>query len=71
DSRYGFKLSVDTEADFRMVERIFQELSEKENFGIEDVTDLLIQKPEILEINKESKINSGFAKSLKEDRKVK
>lgn len=71
DPDYMFKLSVDTEADLLMVERIFDELKDKKEFSIKDVTQLLKSKPEILEINKESKINSGFAKSIKEDRIVK
>lgn len=71
DPEYTFKLSVDTPADLRAVERIFEELADQDDFGIHEVTQLLKQKPEILQLNKESKINSGFEKSLKEDRKVK
>ena len=71
DKRYNFKLSVDTAADFAMAERIFSELEELSDFGISEVTDLLLAKPEILKINEESTINSGFKKSLNEDRIVK
>ncbi len=71
DPEYTFKLSVDTPADLEAVERIFEELEGSGDFGIHEVTQLLKQKPEILDLNKESKINSGFEKSLKEDRKVK
>jgi spore coat polysaccharide biosynthesis protein SpsF len=71
DPEYMFKLSVDTPSDLRAVERIFEELKDQEDFGIHEVTLLLKAKPEILEINKESKINSGYDKSLKEDRNVK
>lgn len=70
EPRYNFKLSVDTPADFAMAERIFEELKDTPEFSIKEVTELLLSKPEILEINKESKINSGFEKSLKEDRKI-
>lgn len=71
DPDYMFKLSVDTKADLKMAERIFEELKDQKDFSIKDVTKLLREKPEILEINKESEINSGFAKSIKEDRIVK
>lgn len=71
DPNYMFKLSVDTPADLNTVARIFEELKEHEDFSIQEVTALLKRKPEILELNKESKINSGFKKSLDEDRIVK
>jgi len=67
---YHFKLSVDTENDLRAVRQIFTELSATPDFGIEEVVDLLRKKPEILDLNKESKINEGFAKSLREDKKT-
>lgn len=71
DPNYLFKLSVDTPADMNTVARIFDELKDQPDFGIHEVTTLLKAKPEILELNKESKINSGFKKSLDEDRIVK
>lgn len=71
DERYTFKLSVDTPADLAMVERIFSELEGQNDFGIREVTDLLLAHPDILKINEESTINSGFKKSLNEDRIVK
>jgi spore coat polysaccharide biosynthesis protein SpsF len=71
DPNYMFKLSVDTPADMNTVARIFEELKDQPDFGIHEVTALLKAKPEILELNKESKINSGFKKSLDEDRIVK
>lgn len=67
---YHFKLSVDTAEDLAAVQTIFTILGEKEDFGIHEVVQLLQEQPEILEINKESKINSGFEKSLKEDKKI-
>jgi len=70
-SKYLFKLSVDTAQDLELAEKIFQELSHIPDFSIEEVTDLLLKKPELLKINQESTINSGYYKSLREDRKVK
>jgi len=71
DPEYMFKLSVDTEADLQTVARIFEALKDQPNFQITDVTRLLKAHPEIVEINKDSTINSGYIKSLKEDREVK
>lgn len=68
---YNFKLSVDTENDLRLAEQIFIELKNTPDFSIDDVVDLLGRKPELLEINSESEINSGYKKSIREDRMVK
>ena len=71
DSRYNFKLSVDTANDLALVEKIFEELSNIPDFSIAEVTELLLEKPELLKINQDSTINAGYYKSLKEDRNVK
>lgn len=68
---YNFKLSVDTADDLKAVQQIFLELRDvSPDFGIEEVVDLLTRKPEILLLNKDSKINEGFQKSLNEDKKI-
>lgn len=67
---YHYKLSVDTQNDLRVAETIFAELSAQPDFSIEEVHALLQRKPEILDINKESIINSGYKKSLQEDRSI-
>lgn len=67
---YTFKLSVDTENDLRMAQRIFEELSSVPDFSIDDVVELLKKKPEILLINQESEINSGYKKSIATDKEV-
>ncbi len=69
-SGYTFKLSVDTPADLELVRTIYRELGPG-LFGITEVVDLLRNKPELLDINRDSSINSGYFKSLKEDRIVK
>ena len=71
NQEYTYKLSVDTQEDLDAVNKIFQELNHIPDFGINEVVDLLKRKPEILEINKTSIINSGFKKSLDEDKIVK
>ena len=67
---YNFKLSVDSIDDFKLVELIFDELSHIENFTIDDVVKLLVEKPHFLEINKNSRINSGYLESLKNDKEI-
>tara|TARA_B100002019_G_C21048674_1_gene488085 strand:- start:46 stop:765 length:720 start_codon:yes stop_codon:yes gene_type:complete len=64
---YNYKLSVDNQNDFDLVTRIFFELSHLKDFSIEEVVQILNEKSYLLEINKESKINSGYLKSLKSD----
>jgi spore coat polysaccharide biosynthesis protein SpsF len=70
NAHYMFKLSVDTDADRLMTERIFGCFPDPVKFGMQDVIDLLQSHPEIRNINKESRINEGYAKSLREDRQV-
>ena len=67
---YTFKLSVDTEQDLMLAERIFTELQDTPDFSIDEVVALLQQKPELLLINSESEINSGYKKSIANDRTV-
>ncbi len=67
---YNYKLSVDTENDFLLVNQIFKEMKNSKNFCINEVVDLLIEKPHLLDINKESRINSGYLKSLKNDKEI-
>lgn len=74
DERYTHKLSVDTAEDLAAVREIFLRLDPEKTgrvFGVREVTDLLLQYPEIRNINASSEINSGFRKTLNEDRIVK
>jgi spore coat polysaccharide biosynthesis protein SpsF (cytidylyltransferase family) len=70
NDQYTFKLSVDTESDRLMTERIFGSFPDPLSFDMKDVIYLLQSHPEIRNINKESSINEGYAKSLREDRQV-
>lgn len=67
---YNYKLSVDTVNDFNLVNKIFEELNHIQDFSIEEVVELLKEKPFLLDINKESRINSGYLISLKNDQKI-
>ncbi|MBN1431628.1 MAG: glycosyltransferase family protein [Methanomicrobiaceae archaeon] len=72
NERYHYKLSVDTPKDFEIVREIFSELyPENSGFGMSDVIDLLERKPELLNINEESRVNEGYYKSLSEDGLIK
>jgi spore coat polysaccharide biosynthesis protein SpsF (cytidylyltransferase family) len=70
NSDYVYKLSVDTELDLELIRAIFSFFEGKENFTIQEVVLLLQQKPHLLLINSSSEINSGYAKSLREDKKI-
>jgi spore coat polysaccharide biosynthesis protein SpsF (cytidylyltransferase family) len=67
---YQYKLSVDSENDFKAVEAIFNSFESLTDFGMNDILELLKSKPEILELNKESIINSGYVKSIQNDKKI-
>lgn len=67
---YQFKLSVDSDNDFKAVETIFNSFESLTDFGMNDILELLKSKPEILELNKESIINSGYIKSIQNDKKI-
>ncbi len=65
---YHYKLSVDTENDMRAVAEIYKSLyPSNHDFGIDEVMQLVSERPEILELNKDSVINAGYHKSLKDD----
>ena len=68
---YTYKMSVDSPQDFEAVAAIFEALKDHPYFGIEEVTAILQAHPEILEKNKESIANSGFQKTIANDKIVK
>lgn len=63
------RLTVDNKEDLVLVEKIFIALNKKnENFGLEDVLNVLDKNPEIAKINQNIKRNEGYEKSLKNDK---
>ncbi len=58
--------SVDTEADFKFVEKVYENFGERE-FHMRDVIELLQEQPEFLQINKGGTGYEGLAKSQQED----
>jgi len=67
---YHYKLSVDSESDFKVAETIFNSFDSIADFGMNEVIELLTKNPVILELNKESIINSGYMKSIQNDKKI-
>lgn len=67
---YQFKLSVDSENDFKAVEAIFNSFPSLADFGMDEVIEILKTKPKLLDLNKESIINSGYIKSIQNDKKI-
>lgn len=66
------RLVIDDENDFLVVTEIFSDLyKEDEIFHLKDILNFLSKTPELLELNKHTIRNEGYAKSLKEDRIVK
>jgi spore coat polysaccharide biosynthesis protein SpsF (cytidylyltransferase family) len=68
NDKYQYKLSVDSLNDFKAVEFIFNSFQSITDFGMNEVVELLRSKPEILELNKESVINSGYQQSIQNDK---
>ena len=66
------RLSVDQPVDLDVVRGIYEELYPKYGhaFGLEEILDLLRQRPEIFQPNMDVQRNEGFLKSLKAERKV-
>lgn len=68
----GMHWSVDTQADFDFVTKVFEQLYPMNpSFSKDDVLALLAQHPEYLEINKGGTGYEGLKKSLKEDEEFK
>jgi spore coat polysaccharide biosynthesis protein SpsF len=66
---YNYKLSVDTFEDYLAIDGIFKKFATAD-FSIDQVIDLLKLEPELLNANKKSIINSGYYKSLENDKEI-
>ena len=71
DPRFHFKLSVDTIEDHATVDNIFAAFSPRTDFTVHEIVDLLEKNAERILVNKKSVINSGYAKSLENDKEIK
>ena len=59
---------VDEENDLIMIKRIFQEMRPTQFFSTDDILKMLLEKPDISQINKGITTNEGYKKSLQNDR---
>lgn len=61
--------TLDTDLDFQFLHLLYEELySKNENFGMNDILELLERKPSLELINSNILRNEGYIKSLKEDK---
>lgn len=67
---FNYKLSVDTPDDFALASLIFNHFSSLTEFGLNDVVELLQQNPGLLQVNSSSVINSGYKKSIENDKEI-
>ena len=64
----NLRWTVDEEADLVMIRKIFEEMRPNILFTIKDILKLLLNKPEISEINNKIGTNEGYLESLKDDK---
>jgi spore coat polysaccharide biosynthesis protein SpsF len=63
-----FRWTLDEKEDFVFIEEVYNNLFDKNSFfTMEDIVELLNEKPELLKINSKFDRNEGLIKSLKED----
>lgn len=70
----GVQCSVDRKEDLEFVREIIKRMAEGgkgEGFTYKDVIALLKREPRLRDINRQSVVNEGYYKSLKEDRRIK
>ena len=64
-----FRWTLDEKEDFVFIEEVYNNLFDKNSFfTMDDIVELLNEKPELLEINSKFDRNEGLIKSLKEDK---
>lgn len=67
ENPHTYKLSLDNENDYQLIQKIFHHFYPNLLFEVNDIIHLLNTYPEWLEINKNSTINEGYLKSIKEE----
>lgn len=68
----GLRWTVDEKEDLEFVIEVFKNLySKKKIFLLNDILELLKEKPELMKINNQYERNEGLLKSLKEDKIIK
>lgn len=63
-----FRLSVDEPEDFMLISKIIEKFYDNWiNVRLNDIIRFLLNNPELLELNRDIKINEGYLRSLKKD----
>lgn len=62
--------TVDQIEDMKLVRKIYSRMRPKTIFSMNDVLKIINKEPELQNINRQYKRNEGYAKSLKNDRKI-
>lgn len=63
--------TLDHEEDYKLIQFVYSKLYSKNNyFGMKEILELLKKYPEVEDYNKNIIRNEGYAKSLKEDKKI-
>src|SRR4029077_8828935 len=65
-----YRWTVDEVADLEFIQAVYKAFREKEDFGMQDVLQLIDQNPELEKMNSEIVSNYGYYKSLFEDARV-
>lgn len=67
DNPHHYKLSMDNENDYKLIQIIFNHFYPDILFEVNDVIQLIQNQPHLLDINKTSIINEGFQKSIRDE----
>jgi len=66
----NIRLTVDQKEDLELIRQIYSMMNSKPNFSLNDILNLISEKPELLQINSQIKRNEGYLKSLQEDNQL-
>lgn len=62
-----YRWTLDTDKDYEFIKLIYDNFRNVENFGMDEVSNFIKSRPEIMEINKNIIRNEGYLKSLREE----
>ncbi|EIJ66933.1 cytidylyltransferase [Candidatus Nitrosopumilus salaria BD31] len=66
----GIRLTVDEINDLTLIRHIFKKLKPKTIFSLDEILNVISSEPKLLQINQHIQRDSGYIKSLKNDRKI-
>lgn len=67
---YNFKLSVDTIEDYEAVSALIEKSGFNLNLSIKDVCEIYFKNPDVSKLNEQSTFNSGYKKSIENDKLI-